>query len=129
VYSRTHDDATPDASPNPQEETMEAEETVENASGFEKFADSFVGLVTPPEIWSKGSRPLKDEWDYAKNGGWTTDVGFIRFFGQIYSALVVFPIFTVAELVKWAVARPARLVALVVLFTLLAQFPPLNWII
>lgn len=91
--------------------------------------DVILDWVTPPEIWTEGSRPLKDEWDYAKNGGWTADVGTIRKLGQVYSALVVFPVFAVAEYVKWIVKRPSRLVVAVVLSVLLAQFPPLSWII
>lgn len=122
AYSRVHSDATPSASPNTQEETMETEETTTPYG----VTDWLKEVVTPPEIWSKGNRPLKDEWDYATNGGWTTDVGFIRFFGQAYSLAVVFPVYAVAEIVKWLVKRPTRLLAIVILFTLLAQFPPLN---
>lgn len=124
AYSGVHSDATPGASPNPQESKMEAKETTPSYG----IMDWLKEVITPPEIWSGGNRPLKDEWDYAKNGGWTTDVGVIRFFGQLYSVLVVFPIYAIAEIVKWTVKRPTRLVAIVVLFTLLAQFPPLSWL-
>jgi hypothetical protein len=122
AYNEAHSDVTAGASPNPQEAKMEADETP--AYGV---MDWLKEVITPPEIWTGGNRPLKDEWDYAKNGGWTTDVGVIRFFGQLYSVLVVFPTYGIAEVVKWSVKRPTRLVAIVVLFTLLAQLPPLKW--
>jgi len=123
AYSGVHSDAPTGASPNPQEVKMEAEEMTPSYG----IMDWLKEVITPPEIWSHGNRPLKDEWDYATNGGWTTDVGVIRFFGQLYSCVFVFPTYVIAEIVKWSVKRPTRLVAIVILFTLLAQFPPLKW--
>lgn len=122
AYSGVHTDATPKASPNPQETKMETEEVTPTYGIMDWLKEVF----TPPEIWSAGNRPLKDEWDYAMNGGWTTEDGLIRFFGQVYSLLVVFPIYAVTEFVQWAVKRPTRLAMIVVLFTLLAQIPPMN---
>ena len=85
--------------------------------------------ITPPEIWTEPAEPLKSEWEYATSGEWTDNVGVLRKLGQVYSIAVVFPIFAVADYVKWIVKRPSRLLFTVVLLVVLAQLPPLSWIV
>jgi hypothetical protein len=85
--------------------------------------------ITPPEIWTEGSAPLKQEWEYACRGEWTTRDGFVRMAGQAYQIFVAFPVTTVCDYLKWIVKRPSRHAAAWLLLCLLAQFPPVSWLI
>jgi hypothetical protein len=85
--------------------------------------------ITPPSIWTDGSDPLEAEWAYACRGEWTSKDGIPRTAGQAYALLVAMPVLAVAEYLKWIVKRPSRLAAGVVLLFILAQFPPVSWLI
>ena len=85
--------------------------------------------ATPPAIWTDGSEPLEQEWAYACRGEWTSKDGIPRTAGQVYSLLVAMPVLAVAKYVEWVVKRPSRHAAAWVLLFVLAQFPPVSWLI
>ena len=84
---------------------------------------------TPPDIWSKDRASLQQVWTYASRGEWTTEDGAFRKAGQVYALVVAVPVTAIAALVEWVVERPARFITAAVLLTLLAQVPPLAWLI
>lgn len=85
--------------------------------------------ITPPAIWTEGSEPLEQEWAYACRGEWTSKDGIPRTTGQAYSLIVVMPIIAICDYLKWIVKRPSRHAAAWVLLFILAQFPPVSWLI
>lgn len=87
------------------------------------------GVFSPPDIWSQERPSLQQVWAYATRGGWTRPDGVPRRFGQVYAVVVAFPVAAVAYSLAWAAERGSRLVALIVLLVLLAQVPPLSWLI
>jgi hypothetical protein len=102
---------------------------VTESDGFWDVWEWFKDWITPPAVWTDGSEPLEQEWAYACRGEWTSKDGIPRTAGQVYSLLVVIPIVTVAEYLKWIVKRPTRLIAASALLFVLAQFPPVSWLI
>lgn len=84
---------------------------------------------TPPDIWSQERPSLSQIWAYATHGEWTNPKGGPRRVGQAYAAVVAFPVAGLAYLLAWVAERPSRLLATVVLLVLLAQVPPLSWLI
>jgi hypothetical protein len=85
--------------------------------------------ITPPSIWTDGSEPLQDKWAYACRGEWTAKDGIPRAVGQLYCVFVAMPVTAAADYVKWIVERPSRHVAAWLLLFVLAQFPPVSWLI
>jgi len=83
---------------------------------------------TPPDIWSTDRPSLKKRWAYATDGEWTTDIGLVRRAGQAYTVIAIV-VATVLNYLDWIIERPSRLAAAAVLVWLLAQFPPLSWLI
>lgn len=86
-------------------------------------------LITPPAIWTEGSEPLEQEWAYACRGEWTSKDGIPRKAGQVYALLIALPVLAVADYLKWIIKRPSRLIAAGLLLFVLAQFPPVSWLI
>lgn len=84
---------------------------------------------TPPNVWSQDRAALHKVWAYAARGEWTTETGPARRAGQVYAIAVAVPVIFTAAVIEWAVERPARLIAALVLLALLAQLPPLSWLI
>jgi hypothetical protein len=112
----------------------------ESAPGSEADADTPIVTVgevlggireafTPPDIWSQERPSLSQIWAYAARGEWTNKTGLPRRGGQVYAVAVAFPVVGFAYLVAWTAERFARLVAAAVLLALLAQVPPLSWLI
>jgi hypothetical protein len=85
--------------------------------------------ITPPDIWSQERPSLSQMWAYAAHGEWTNPKGAPRRVGQAYAAVVAFPVAGLAYLLAWVAERPSRLLAAIVLLVLLAQVPPLSWLI
>jgi hypothetical protein len=86
------------------------------------------GLVTPPAIWSEDRPALSKVWAYASRGEQAPPTGWPRRGAQVF-AVVTFPLQFALELVQWVLERPARTAAAVVLVVVLAQFPPVSWLI
>lgn len=86
-------------------------------------------MFTPPDIWSQDRPSLSKVWAYATRGDWTGDTGLPRRVGQVYALLVAVPVIAVCSLIEWSVERGSRMAAVIVLLVLLAQVPPLNWLI
>ncbi|OLT12965.1 hypothetical protein BJF79_03430 [Actinomadura sp. CNU-125] len=84
---------------------------------------------SPPDIWSTDRPALRDVWAYAARGDWTRDGGAPRRVGQAYALLIALPVVGLAYGVAWAAERGTRLIALIVLIVLLAQVPPLAWVL
>lgn len=83
----------------------------------------------PPDIWRQPRPGLADRWAYATcSKEWTGD-GYLRKAGQAYAIAIALPAAAVLLLADWIVERPSRLAAATVLIALLAQFPPLSWLI
>lgn len=95
------------------------------------FSEWIAGLkewATPPDIVTEDRPSLQKTAAYAMRGEWTTSGGVYRRAGQAYMvfALVVK---TACYSIDWVTERPTRLAAAAVLVWLLAQFPPLSWLI
>jgi hypothetical protein len=86
-------------------------------------------LITPPDIWNVGRSALADAKAYADRGEWTGRDGIPRKIGQTYFWFVSLPVRTVLAYIDWIVERPSRLVAALALLLVLAQFPPVSWLI
>lgn len=84
---------------------------------------------TPPDVWSKDRPSLSQVWAYASRGEWTTADGGFRKAGQVYALTVAFPVVGAAYLTAWVAERPSRLITVLILLILLAQVPPLSWLI
>lgn len=106
----------------PQSAVTDSDETWDMAAWI-------LDIVTPPDIWNNGSHPLKDMWAYAARGEWTSRDGVFRTLGKAYYLLFAMPAISVLEYVKWIVERPSRHAAAWVLLFVLAQFPPVSWLI
>jgi hypothetical protein len=63
---------------------------------------------------------------YALRGGWTGPEGLARRAGVWYFRLVAVPVTIVAHYAAWIVARPARAIAVAVLWAVLMQVRPLR---
>lgn len=87
------------------------------------------GVWSPPDIWSQDRPSLRQVWAYAAHGDWTGPNGTPRRVGQVYALAVAVPVVAVAYTLAWAAERGSRLAALTVLLVLLAQVPPLSWLI
>lgn len=87
------------------------------------------GTFTPPDVWSKDRAALKNVWAYACRGEWTTTGGAARTAGQVYAITVAIPVIFASAVVEWAVERPSRLAASLLLLWLLSSVPPLAWLI
>lgn len=85
--------------------------------------------VTPPDIWAQDRPSLAKVWAYATHGGWARPAGFSRRAGQVYAIVVAFPIAACCKYIEWLSERGSRLAAAVVLLIVLAQFPPVSWLI
>ena len=147
VHSAMHNPArATDPGPNARPRTRVREGSPENAQpqppsavDFEKTDDApdvtesapqRIGAgISPPDIWSTARPPLRAVWAYAAHGDWTRESGAPRRAGQAYALLVGLPVVAVAYGVAWSAERPARLIALIVLLVLLAQVPPLTWVL
>lgn len=82
-----------------------------------------------PSFYSEDLPALRHTVAYAKRGGWTTEKGLPRFLGVVYARFVAIPFKYVLRHLDWVVDRPSRAAAEVALVVLLAQFPPLSWLI
>ncbi|GAA4522889.1 hypothetical protein GCM10023191_102410 [Actinoallomurus oryzae] len=89
----------------------------------------FLGWITPPDIWSSDRPSLAKVWAHATHGQWARPTGPARRAGQIYTVLVAFPIAACCKYIEWLSERASRLVAAGVLLVVLAQFPPISWLI
>ena len=87
------------------------------------------GVFSPPDIWSQDRPSLSSVWAYASHGDWTNPAGAPRRIGQMYALLASVPVVAIAYTLAWTAERPARLAAVIVLLVLLAQVPPLSWLI
>lgn len=105
---------------------------LDKAPDLATLSDRLAGvgsMFTPPDIWSQDRPSLSKVWAYATRGGWTGDTGLPRRAGQVYALLVALPVIAVCSLIEWSVERGSRMAAVIVLLVLLAQVPPLNWLI
>lgn len=86
-------------------------------------------VLTPPDIWSQERPSLSQVWAHATHGDWTRKTGLPRRAGQIDALFIAVPLVGLAYLLAWIVERPSRRIAAAVLLVLLAQVPPLSWLI
>lgn len=84
---------------------------------------------TPPDIWSQERPSLSQIWAYAAHGEWTNKTGLPRRAGQLDAIFIAVPLVALAYTIAWIAERPSRRIATVVLLVLLAQVPPLSWLI
>jgi hypothetical protein len=84
---------------------------------------------TPPDIWSQERPSLSQIWAYATHGEWTNKTGLPRRAGKLDAILIAVPLVALAYTIAWIAERPSRRIATVVLLVLLAQVPPLSWLI
>ena len=94
----------------------------------ERFPDLRT-MFSPPDIWLQDRPSLSSVWAYASHGDWTNPAGAPRRIGQMYALLASVPVVAIAYTLAWTAERPARLAAVIVLLVLLAQVPPLSWLI
>lgn len=105
-----------------------AQSQPESAVTFGDWARDVGALFTPPDIVRKDRPSLQKAWAYASRGEWTSRAGVYRRAGQAYGVFaLVFK--TLAYYADWVVERPTRLAAATAVVLLLAQFPPLSWLI
>lgn len=86
------------------------------------------GDFTPPDIVRNDQPSLAKRWAYADRGEWTTKDGAPRTAGRAYN-LAVAPVIGALMCVIWIIERPSRHAVAWVLLILLAQIPPLSWLI
>ena len=86
-------------------------------------------IVSPPDIWNVGRSALADARAYADRGEWTSRGGIPRRCGQVYFWLFSLPVRAVLAYLDWIIERPSRLAAAALLMFVLAQFPPVSWLI
>lgn len=119
VRARAREGTEPTAQSTPQS-------AVTRRDWIEEIWPAFVDWITPPEIWAGG---LKDDWEYARRGEWTTRDGVFRKAGQVYQIFVAVPSSAALLYARWIIRRPTRLAAALLLLWFLAQFPPVSWLI
>jgi hypothetical protein len=107
----------------------DAQFTAQSAPTLSDIKGWFQSWATPPDIWSQDRPGLAKTWAYASRGAWARPVGPSRRLGQVYVAVVAFPVKAACQLIDWTIERPSRFAAAVVLLVVLAQFPPISWLI
>lgn len=84
---------------------------------------------TPPDIWSKERPSLRQIWEYAAHGEWTTPDGTPRNAGRAYAMVVALPGAALGYSIQWVTERFTRLAGTGVLLFLLSHIPPLSWLL
>ncbi|GAA5038601.1 hypothetical protein [Actinopolymorpha pittospori] len=85
---------------------------------------SLAGGMRPPEVWENQRPSLREIWHYAAYGQWTGQGTAGRILGITYAVVIAIPSLTLGYYALWVLERPARLVAALVLATLVALTPP-----
>lgn len=83
---------------------------------------------TPPDIWSKERPSLRQIWEYAAHGEWTTPDGTPRTAGRAYAMVVALPGAALGYSIQWVTERVTRFAGASVLLFLLRHIPPLSWL-
>lgn len=76
-------------------------------------------FVVPPDIWSDDRPSLRKLWLYGVYGRWTQASGFVRVAGALYASVIAMPFHIVTYLANWIVERPARLLVVATVATLI----------
>ena len=105
-----------------------AQSQPESAVAFSDWLRKVGALFTPPDIVREDRPSLEKAWAYASRGEWTNRTGVYRRAGQAYAAFAL-AVKTICYSIEWVAERPSRLGAAAVLVWLLAQYPPLSWLI
>ncbi|MGW5364447.1 hypothetical protein [Actinopolymorpha pittospori] len=84
---------------------------------------SLAGWMRPPEVWENQRPSLREIWHYAAYGQWTGQGTPGRILGITYAVVIAIPALTLGYYALWVLERPARLVAALVLATLVGLTP------
>lgn len=116
----------------PQSAVTEGEENgYDLAAVWAEWQPRFQRLLchfTPPDIVGNDRPGLAKRWSYADRAEWTTEGGVPRGAGRVYN-IAVAPLSAALLYLDWIIERPTRLIVAGALVFLLAQFPPLSWLI
>lgn len=105
-----------------------AQSQPDSAVTFGDWIRDVGALFTPPDIVKEDRPSMRKRWAYASRGEWTARTGVYRRAGQAYAIFAV-AVSSVLAYIDWVFERPSRLAAAIALVMLLAQFPPLSWLI
>lgn len=76
--------------------------------------------LVPPQLWSEAVPPLRATWSYLTEGEQCAEEGPARAGARIYAGICL-PVRGVLLSLDWLVQRPARLLAALTLYVLLAH--------
>lgn len=91
-------------------------------------ATRMMAAFTPPDIWSEQRPCLRELWLYARHGTQAGTHGSARGWARAWAVLVTLPLALTAYYLAWLAERPARFVAALLLYTVLAHTGIGGWL-